>query len=194
MRSPLRSSLLLTFALAFPLRSAVAPGPGRTAEETFSIDVMLHVAAMIPADADAGGSTFQGRCSRAADSVMTFTFEGNSAPFGNIKGWAEHCSRVITRKTMGDQTVPDSVRYEDGRMFVVTLAGDTLRGVYGNGVSTLTAAGQAAFRDDFALFGGTGRFDLATGSGSESGLVIIGQPSPLHSEGKIRYRRAPSAN
>lgn len=189
------TSIVSFLSLLPPMSAAAQQTASAGTQETFRAELVLTMGQMTMAPEGAGRqSTFQGRCSRPADWMITFTMEGESAPLGRVRGWAEHCSTVVRWKGAGDQQVPDSVIYGDGRFHFITAAGDTLRGVYGNGLSGLNADMTIRFRDDFAFMGGTGRFELATGGGSETCTSFaMDKGGVMRSEGVLRLApRAPA--
>ena len=185
--------VLVSFVSLFaPTSAASQQAASAGTQDTFRAEVSLTVGQMTMAPEGAGRqSTFQGRCTRPADWLISFPLEGEAAPLGHVTGWAEHCSTVVRWKTAGGQQVPDSLHYEDGRFFYATAAGDTLRGVYGNGRSGLNADQTLWFRDDYAFLGGTGRFELATGGGSESSTAFaLDRGGVMRAEGTLRLRRS----
>lgn len=110
-------------------------------------------------------STFDGRCSIPADYVVEFAASGQATHLGEFTIVFGHCSRMNVDAGTGAVTFD----YGDGRGTFVAANGDELHGTYGAGTANLTADGTVAWHDTFALVGGTGRFEGASGGGQEMG-------------------------
>jgi hypothetical protein len=105
-----------------------------------------------------------GRCvemAGVADSLTSFVGSGYATHLGWVDVVAEHCSNF------------DTGTYGDGRLTITASNGDILRATYTGGFTTAPCP-LCGFQDDFAFVdGGTGRFAVASGSGTEAGVFNI---------------------
>lgn len=103
----------------------------------------------------------EGRCvekAGVADSLTTFVGRGDATDLGSVDIVAEHCSDF------------DTGTYGDGRLTFTFADGDILKGTYAGGFTTAPCP-ECGFQDDFTFVdGGTGRFVVASGGGTESGV------------------------
>jgi hypothetical protein len=123
----------------------------------------------------------EGRCvekAGVADALTTFTISGYATHLGRVEVVAEHCSDF------------DTGTYGDGRVTITAANGDILKGTYTNGGSTAPPP-VTGFRDDFAFVnGGTGRFAVASGGGTEVGFFNMDTLDTwVYMEGVISYDR-----
>jgi len=134
-------------------------------------------------------SNFGGRCSVPSDYVIIATFEGEASPAGRIAGTGSHCTQVLWTPTG-----PGGVTYSDGMGTLAAADGSLLHIRWGGGTSGVDAAtGEMWFKDQFWIVGGTGRFAVVSGGGTEGGTikdfqaVLGGAPVPMWMEGTIAY-------
>jgi hypothetical protein len=134
-------------------------------------------------------SDFGGRCSVPSDYVITATFEGEATPGGRVSGSGSHCTQILWTPTG-----PSGVTYSDGVGALAAADGSLLHLRWGGGTSGADpATGEMWFKDHFWFVGGTGRFAVVSGGGTEGGTikdfqaVLGGAPVPMWSEGTIAY-------
>jgi hypothetical protein len=123
-----------------------------------------------------------GRCvekAGVADALTTFTVSGYATHLGWVDVVAEHCSDF------------DTGTYGDGRLTITAANGDTLKGTYTHGVSTAPPP-VTGFQDDFKFVdGGTGRFALASGGGTEVGFFNVNTlDTSVYMKGVISYHKS----
>lgn len=114
--------------------------------------------------------------------VTSFEGWGTATHMGKTYVYAEHCSYTT-------DGVPDGT-YGEGQLAMVSANGDTLVGTYTDGVS-LSGPPVIGFMDDFTFVdGGTGRFAVASGGGTEVGSVDVRDNSfTVRMEGFIAYNK-----
>jgi hypothetical protein len=122
-----------------------------------------------------------GRCvemAGVADALTTFRVSGYATHLGWVAVVAEHCSDF------------DRGQYGDGRLTITAANGDILKGTYAQGVST-SPPPESGFTDEFTFIdGGTGRFALASGGGTEFGVFNTTTFATwVRMEGVISYDR-----
>jgi hypothetical protein len=134
-------------------------------------------------------STFGGRCSVPSDYVITVTFEGEATHAGRVAGTGSHCTQILWTPAG-----PGGVAYTDGMGALTASDGSVLYLRWGGGTSGVDpATGEMSFKDQFWFVGGTGRFAVASGGGSEGGTlkdfqaVLAGAPVPMWMDGTIAY-------
>jgi hypothetical protein len=102
-----------------------------------------------------------GRCvekAGVADALTRFVGSGYATHLGWVDVVAEHCSDF------------DTGTYGDGMLTITAANGDILKGTYTGGITTAPCP-LCGFQDDFTFVdGGTGRFAVASGGGTESGV------------------------
>lgn len=127
------------------------------------------------------GPVPDGRCvekAGVADALTSFTGSGYATHMGWVELVAEHCSDF------------DTGTYGDGTLTITAANGDILRATYTGGITTAPCP-LCGFQDDFAFVdGGTGRFAVASGGGTEVGVFNIGTLDFwVRMEGVIWYDR-----
>jgi hypothetical protein len=134
-------------------------------------------------------SNFGGRCSVPSDYVITATFEGEAARAGRLSGTGSHCTQILWTPAG-----PGGVTYSDGMGALAAADGSILYVRWGGGTSGVdTATGEMWFKDHFWFVGGTGRFAVVSGGGTEGGAfkdfqaVLGGAPVPMWMDGTIAY-------
>jgi len=113
----------------------------------------------------AARSTFGGRCTVPSDWVIEFTGTARITRFGKSEVVFEHCSQA--------DFATGNATYQDGMLAVTAANGDVLWGTYGNGTAAFVSPTAVAWKDDFILTGGTGRFAGASGSGLDQGTSYM---------------------
>lgn len=108
---------------------------------------------------------FDGRCSVPSDWVVEFTVSGVISHLGNVTAVLEHCSQIDFQT--GNAT------YGDGVVTIVAANGDELWATYDDGTSGPLSAAEVWWQDTFTLTGGTGRFEHASGGGTEWGTALL---------------------
>lgn len=132
-------------------------------------------------------STFGGRCSVPSAFVVFATVSGEMTHAGRFEGTASHCNQPSS-------TPGIAATYTDGTFSAVTANRDVLTGSYSSGTVRPGAGGLLLFDDAFTVTGGTGRFESATGGGTEHGEllgdvadVLSGAPVSFEQSGSITY-------
>jgi hypothetical protein len=134
--------------------------------------------------AQSGDPRFGGRCSVPSRYVE----------FGNLRGEITHAGRSQGTGSHCVQGTPQTgITFTDGTLSFVTANGDVLAGTYGGG--TLSAVdGRLVLESSFTLTGGTGRFEGASGAGTQRGettatppQVLAGAPIYFEQTGTITY-------
>jgi hypothetical protein len=120
-----------------------------------------------------------GRCvemAGVADVLTSFKISGYANHLGWVDVVAEHCSDF------------DTFTYGDGRLTITAANGDILKGTYTLGRMTAPPP-NSGFEDDFTFVnGGTGRFAVASGGGTEVGLFNLNTlDTSVYMEGVISY-------
>lgn len=125
------------------------------------------------------GPVPDGRCvemAGTADALASFTGSGYATHLGWVELVAGHCSDF------------DTFTYGDGILTITAANGDILKGTYTGGFTTAPCP-LCGFQDDFTFVGGgTGRFAVASGGGTEFGVFNIGTGDFwVRMEGVISY-------
>lgn len=94
--------------------------------------------------------------------VSSFHGWGPTTHLGKTYSYAEHCSYIEPFGTYGE-----------GHLTLIAANGDQLFATYGPGSSTFSDGPVVGFTDDFVFYDGTGRFEGATGGGTEVGWVNL---------------------
>ena len=109
-------------------------------------------------------STFDGRCSTPSDWVAHWSGTGKSTLTGPITAFGSDCDRV--------DLATGKLVYDDGVITEYGKNGDYIFATYTNGRGTL----GGTIVDDWTITGGTGRFEGATGQGTEE-FILLAPPS-----------------
>lgn len=134
-------------------------------------------------------STFDGRCSVPSAFVVFATIAGQATHLGRFEGTASHCNQP--------GAAPGVIAtYRDGLVSLVGANGEALSATYGLGTirPDPDVPGRLLFEDSFTLTGGTGRFEGASGGGTDRGAldgdvsaVLAGAPVRFEQAGTITY-------
>lgn len=129
-------------------------------------------------------STFDGRCSVPSLFIEFGKGTGEMTHGGRSEVTWSHCTRT---------TAAHEITFRDGTMTMVTANGDVLTFSYGIG-SVTPVNGVVAIDAPFAITGGTGRFEGASGAGTLHGEapgrpqdLLAGMPFEAEMTGTIRY-------
>lgn len=110
------------------------------------------------------GPVTPGRCvekAGVADALVSFTGSGYATHLGWVEVIAEHCSDFNTGT------------YGDGKLTITAANGEILKGAYTGGFTTAPCP-LCGFQDAFTFVdGGTGRFAVASGGGTEVGVFNV---------------------
>jgi hypothetical protein len=179
-------TLLVFFASTLACAGGAPPGG---AEEAFEWVGTFTTVGMQMAPGDPGArSTFDGRCSVPSDWVIRFEAAVESPTHGPLTGEVEHCSRIVTWRTVEGSPVPDSASFGDGRFSMTAPDGATLTGTYGEGVGATNPDGSVWYRDVVVITGGTGRFEGVQGELDEEGAWYGPDlPGETRARGVLRF-------
>jgi hypothetical protein len=167
--------------------TSTAPRPGSAAvqgsERPYGAKLVWSTYAIVTA-AQSGDPLFGGRCSVPSKLVEYGNLSGEIMHAGRSAGTGNHCIQgtPLTGLTLTDGTVT-----------FTTANGDVLTASYGGGTISL-ANGLFVVDTWFNLTGGTGRFEGASGAGTQHGVasatpqqVLAGAPLQLEQTGTITY-------
>lgn len=120
--------------------------------------------------------------------IASFEGEGTVTHMGKSHVIATHCSYL---GLLPDGSIGMDGTYGQGMLTTTAANGDVLLATYDNGSSYLNPDGSITFMDDFTFVdGGTGRFSLASGGGTEIGSVSFGDGTFfVELFGEISYKR-----
>lgn len=128
--------------------------------------------------------TFGGRCSPAANWVLSYEGTGTVSHLGSVIERGSHCTRIDFATLTGD--------VGEAQWFLRAANGDVLQLSFSGTFAIDLAKGEVVGLLDWWVVGGTGRFTHATGGGDArvtAPLVPIGTPSPevIDFRGAITY-------
>ena len=131
-----------------------------------------------------GDPLFGGRCS----------IRSRYVEFGNLSGELTHAGRSVGTGSHCVQGTPQTgITFSDGSLTFTTANGDVLTFSYGGGTVSLEN-GLFVLESQFSVTGGTGRFEGASGAGTQRGEanatppeVLRGAPIQLDQTGTITY-------
>jgi hypothetical protein len=194
---PLLTQEAVMRIVLLPIIAAAVLAGCEAGVEGFEGHLAVNQFSMLPADPVAptsGSSRFDGRCSVPSSWIATFEMEGSLPHLGHVWGSASHCSQVTEVTERGP-----AVTYTDGRAWLRTATGEDILLDYGDGVGLVPdSTGVQVWWDRWTLRGGTGRFAEATGSGIDSGSVVVATMHlpPYLMKGTLRNvsARAPRLN
>jgi hypothetical protein len=144
--------------------SAAATGPKPPKQHPFRGFVKGFVTVQFAPGFPFIRSTFDGRCTTPSDWIAHWSGTGNSTLVGKITAFGSDCDRI--------DLATGNLVYDDGVITEYGKNGDYIFATYTNGRGTL----GGTIVDDWTITGGTGRFEGATGQGTEE-FILLAPPS-----------------
>lgn len=185
-------ALLVFLALAL---ATVSPALATNGQPTKTVPIAGHIEdvawqSQVPAGFPFARDTFGGRCSPAANWVLSYEGTGTVSHLGSVIERGSHCTRIDFATLTGD--------VGEAQWFLHAANGDVLELSFSGTFAIDLAKGEVVGLLDWWVVGGTGRFTQATGGGDArvtAPLVPIGTPSPevIDFRGAITYAAADRA-
>ena len=185
-RVPRAGAVLAALALVL---GAVSPALATTGQPLRTVPIAGHIEdvawqSQVPAGFPYARDTFGGRCSSAANWVLSYEGTGTVSHLGSVVERGSHCTRIDFATLTGD--------VGEAQWFLQAANGDVLELSFSGTFAIDLAKGEVVGLLDWWAVGGTGRFTHATGGGDArvtAPLVPIGTPSPevIDFRGAITY-------
>jgi len=189
---PRGAAVLAAVALAF---GAVSPALATNGQPMKTVPIAGHIEdvawqSQVPDGFPFARDTFGGRCSPAANWVLSYEGTGTVSHLGSVVERGSHCTRIDFATLTGD--------VGEAQWFLEAANGDLLELSFSGTFAIDLAQGEVVGLLDWWVVGGTGRFSRATGGGDArvtAPLVPIGTPSPevIDFRGAITYAAADRA-
>jgi hypothetical protein len=185
-RAPREVAILAAVALAL---GAVSPALATVGQLMVTVPIAGHIEdvawqSQVPDGFPFARDTFGGRCSPAANWVLSYEGTGTVSHLGSVVEQGSHCTRIDFATLTGD--------VGEAQWFLEAANGDVLELSFSGTFAIDLAKGEVVGLLDWWVVGGTGRFTHATGGGDArvtAPLVPIGTPSPevIDFQGAISY-------
>ena len=164
---------------------AVLDIQGKMGDVPFVLTMKWTATPMLAPGFPLGLSTFDGLCSVPSTWYLAYTVDGLATHMGQVTGEGSHCS-VVQWGPSGEVLGGTA---SDSELRIVAADGSELEfessGMIDSGG---LADGGAWWLSEWFVLSGTGRFDGATGSGTQYGEFHgFGVPAPVTMEGVLSY-------
>lgn len=186
--SRMAAPLAVLASLALVL-AAVSPALATTGQPMRTVPIAGHIEdvawqSQVPDGFPFARDTFGGRCSPAANWVLSYKGTGTVSHLGSVGERGSHCTRIDFETLTGD--------VGEAQWFLEAANGDVLELSFTGTFAIDLAKGEVVGLLDWWVVGGTGRFAHATGGGDArvtAPLMPIGTPSPevIDFRGAITY-------